>query len=229
MQPDVQLQIIFRGQLGAEEDTVVVATKDIAEPTFFAYQNASDYIRINGKVYTRGEVNTIPGLIGMVRPQSLVDNSQTPPLLRPNSLLPFSMSLDLAFDPQRRTSVRVDNLQPGEFIRLAILGDARVAESPPGSMFTVVTDSVHQCLPSDSLVTPMNWQETYEALSDRLVTHIPEFATVRGIAGWAFTSCVSNGDESQPGGFDDRATKMIAAPYDNPNPVPVVINGGAGF
>jgi len=75
----------------------------------------------------------------------------------------------------------------------------------------------------------MNWQDTYDSDSNTLTTYYPEFSKVRGIAGWAFDSCVVNGDGSLPGTTDDRATKMVPATYDNPQPVAVAINGGAGF
>jgi len=39
---DVILQVVFRGQLGSEDDVVVVASKDISEPTFIQFQDVSD-------------------------------------------------------------------------------------------------------------------------------------------------------------------------------------------
>lgn len=41
---DVLLQVVYRGTLGAEDDAVVVATKDISEPSFFALANYTDYV-----------------------------------------------------------------------------------------------------------------------------------------------------------------------------------------
>jgi hypothetical protein len=226
---DVRLQVVFRGGLGDEENAVVVATKDISEPTFFAYQNATDYIRIGNEFFTRDDVNNDAGLLARVRPQSLVDYSQTPARLKPASLRSFPLNLDLAFDSQRRTSIKAEELLPGSFIRIAILGEPRLPASAPAQNFIVAEDLVRQCLPNTFQITPMNWQLTYEASLNQLQTHYPEFAKVRDIPGWAFDSCVLNGDESQPGGTDDRATKMARAPYDNPQPFPVLINGGAGF
>ena len=222
---DVQLQVVYRGQLGTEQDAVVVATKDISEPTFVSYQNASDYIVINKKVYTRDEINASPALLAGVQPQSLVDYGQLPPRLKPGSLLPFPLRLDLTFDAQHRTSIKVDNLQPGAFIRLAILGEPALPASAPVPNIIVVTDSVEQCQPSSFPITPLNWQDTYSAEANTLTSYYPDFSKVRGIAGWAINSCVSNGDGSPPGGQDDRATKMVAAAYDNPQPVPVSITG----
>ena len=40
---DLYLQMVFRGALGAEQDAVVVTTKDISEPNYLAHTNVSDY------------------------------------------------------------------------------------------------------------------------------------------------------------------------------------------
>ncbi len=39
---DVFLQVVYRGKLGEEDDAVVVATKDISEPTFIGFYNYKD-------------------------------------------------------------------------------------------------------------------------------------------------------------------------------------------
>jgi len=41
---DVSLQVVFRGQLGEEADSVAVTTQDIAEPNYFSVANITDYI-----------------------------------------------------------------------------------------------------------------------------------------------------------------------------------------
>ncbi len=41
---DLYLQVVFRGALGQEADAVVVATRDIAEPTYITFLNAQDYV-----------------------------------------------------------------------------------------------------------------------------------------------------------------------------------------
>ena len=40
---DVTLQVVFRGRLGNEGDAVAVATRNTAEPTFLALENATDF------------------------------------------------------------------------------------------------------------------------------------------------------------------------------------------
>lgn len=226
---DVYLQLVYRGKLGVEDDAVVVATQDISEPTFFSYLNASDYIHIGNTVYTRNEVNTLPGVIGLVSPQSLVDNTLAPPQLRPDSLLPAPYTLDIWFDSQGTTRVHVDNLQAGQFIRVVFLGKAPLLGSDRTPIPTLATDMSGPCHPNDFSVGPMEWQKTFDPSTNTLMTWHPRFERVRGVPGFDVASCVYNGDGSPSGTQDDRDQKMVAAAYDNPSPVPVQINGGPGF
>jgi len=48
---DLYLQVVYRGKLGAEDDAMVVATKDVFEPTFLAYANCTDYVEQDGHYY----------------------------------------------------------------------------------------------------------------------------------------------------------------------------------
>jgi hypothetical protein len=79
---DVYLQVAYRGPLGpdtqtAEQDVVVVGTKDISEPTYFSYFNASDYIHIGSKVFTRQDVAARQDLLAFVRVPVLRARLQT--------------------------------------------------------------------------------------------------------------------------------------------------------
>jgi hypothetical protein len=65
---DVVLQVVYRGQLGSEEDAVVVATRNIAEPLFAGFMNTTDYVVINGTFYTPGQVAANQALFGNVNP-----------------------------------------------------------------------------------------------------------------------------------------------------------------
>lgn len=40
---DVTLQVVFRGRLGNEDDAVAVTTRNVAEPSYLALENATDY------------------------------------------------------------------------------------------------------------------------------------------------------------------------------------------
>jgi hypothetical protein len=48
---DVVLQVVYRGQLGSEADAVVVATKDISEPTFITTFNDTDRVLVGNACY----------------------------------------------------------------------------------------------------------------------------------------------------------------------------------
>src|SRR5262249_44536015 len=48
---DVVLQVVYRGQLGSESDAVVIASRDISEPTFITTFNDTDKLLIAGTCY----------------------------------------------------------------------------------------------------------------------------------------------------------------------------------
>lgn len=53
---NVHLQVVYRGNLGSEADAVVVATKDISEPTFVSIANYTDYFLLDGVFYRPEEI-----------------------------------------------------------------------------------------------------------------------------------------------------------------------------
>jgi hypothetical protein len=65
---DVVLQVVYRGRLGGEEDAVVVATKDISEPTFIATYNDTDYIHLDGRCYAPATVAATEALWNQLAP-----------------------------------------------------------------------------------------------------------------------------------------------------------------
>ena len=72
---NVVLQVVYRGRLGNEDDAVVVATKDLSEPTFVSFQNATDYVLLDGKLYTPADLrDNHQALFAGVRPTCRVGN-----------------------------------------------------------------------------------------------------------------------------------------------------------
>ena len=59
---DVVLQVVYRGKLGSEDDAVVVASKDISEPTFIATYNDTDYVFMGGSCYKPDAIAASDGL-----------------------------------------------------------------------------------------------------------------------------------------------------------------------
>ena len=74
-----------------------VGTIDLSEPTYFTYQNATDYVRLGQAVHTRAAIDADPALLALVEPQTCVDYRQSPPHLRSDCLSPFTLDLDVSF------------------------------------------------------------------------------------------------------------------------------------
>jgi hypothetical protein len=220
---DVRLQIVFRGQLGPESDAVVVATQDIAEPSFFSYMNASDYYTIKTsnelKVYTRDAVNADQGLLQAVYPKSCIDTSVTPNQLKSNCLNPFD--INVGFTIGNGVTVKVNAMPVRKFIRFVVLGDA-------GASTSLVQMATNTCYPHDPMsIDSMEWQDNAVAADNTPLTTYPDVLKVRGVYQWDGTSCVGNGSDTVPGAQDNRddPNVMTDLPTDNLAPWPVQIDG----
>jgi hypothetical protein len=95
---DVQLQVVYRGPLGNETDAIAIGAKDLSEPTYVSYGNATDYIRIGSHVYTRERIDGDQALLAKIVPQSCVDYGKSPPQLQSWCLQPDLMDLTFGFD-----------------------------------------------------------------------------------------------------------------------------------
>jgi hypothetical protein len=210
---DVLLQIVYRGQLGSESDAVAVVAKDLSEPTYFAYHNATDFIHIAGKVYSRAEVNASMELLSQVAPQFCVDYSQNPAQLKPPCLLPspLTMAFGTGSAPQRTI---IDQLPPRRFMRIAFLAEG---------VTTTLSQLEYQCLPGGPFeLNNLRWQMDADPYTGSRQLHYPSHVVLRGINGWVQASCVLNGDGSIPGLPDDRDTKLDVVTDKYPFPVQIL-------
>ncbi len=66
---DVVLQVVYRGRLGLEDDAVVVATKDISEPTYATIMNITDFVALDGKLYLPDAIEREQSLFARIRPE----------------------------------------------------------------------------------------------------------------------------------------------------------------
>lgn len=219
---DVVLQVVYRGPLGGETDAVAVGTLDIAEPTYFTYQNASDYIHIGEHVYTRTDINARPELLSLVQPQSCVDYRQSVPRLVDECLQPFALDLAVSFGDLANPIASVEKLPERRFIRLVWLTVADEGLNAPAkrvSRGVKVTARRHgsndkallyqqgTCLPLDPFdVPPRHSQMTVSPT--QIGYRLDRLANLRNVNGWYNTSCVSNGDDATPGATDDRNSVM---------------------
>lgn len=237
---DVVLQIVYRGPLGSEADAVAVGTIDVSEPTYFTYQNASDYIHLGEHVYTRGQVDSSPELLALVQPQICVDYRQSPPHLVSGCLDQFEIDLAVSFGDLSNPIARVSALPNHRFMRIAWLTAADDGFNPPikkaARAFTVTAHPhaeaakalLYQqgfCLPLDPFDVPPRHSQMTVVSPTQIGYRVDKLGKLRGVNGWFNTSCVVNGDDAVPGVLDDRISVMspLAPMTDEVVPYPVVI------
>ena len=208
---NVLLQIAYRGVLGQEADAVAVAAKDLSEPTFFAYHNATDFIRITDRVYTRPEIDASPQLLSQVSPQSCVDYALNPPQLRSGCLQPITIDLVLAAGSGQTATI--EDLPARRFARMAFLAEDAA---------TTLSQLAFACRPWDPFVVPnFRWQlmpDPYGANPTSL--HYGTYSPLRGIKGWFQVACVLSGDGSSLG-TDDRMERLDVVSEKYPYPMQI--------
>ncbi|MHB8495229.1 MAG: hypothetical protein ACYC9Z_16200 [Casimicrobiaceae bacterium] len=222
---DVSLQVVYRGSLGSESDAVVVGTIDLSEPIYFTYQNATDYVRLGQAVYTRAAIDADPALLALVEPQTCVDYRQSPPHLRSDCLIPFTLDLDVSFGDLASPAASVTGLPPRRFVRLAYLGSAEpdagsvVAKKASAPSVRLVARRHEEsqkallyqtgtCVPHDPFDIPPRRSQLEMVSATSFMYHLDELRPLRGINGWYSAACVYYGDLSAPGAPDDRAEAM---------------------
>ena len=241
---DVVLQIVYRGPLGGESDSVAVGTVDVSEPTYFTYHNASDYIHLGDRVYDRETIDGDPNLLFQVQPQTCVDYRVSPARLRGECLNPFALDLEVSFGTIEDPAVAVIGLPPRRFIRFAYIGDAE-----PGAGTTLKKMAAKQsrisvrrhstgekallyqagtCLPHEPFDIPPRHSQLTMLSQTSFKYSLDLMTPLRGVHGWYNTSCVANGDLSPPGTADDRARVMSRLDRTSVevDPYPVTITPG---
>ncbi len=234
---DFFLQVVYRGNIGGEPNAIALGTKNISEPTYFSYFNASDYIHLAGHVYTRSQVDSDPSLLALVYPQSCVNYNVSPPHLVDGCLQPFNIDLDLGFASLAQPTIKAVAMPVKRFLRFAFLTDLDAAQAPAlakslarptvrltaqvrengATMEKALINQQSQCFPLDPFdVSPLENQLDAAVNS----YSFSQLNAVRGIYGWYQTSCVINGDASTPGDPDDRNQAMAALNPDNGETTP---------
>jgi hypothetical protein len=236
---DVVLQVVYRGELGSESDAVAVGTVDLSEPTYFTYQNASDYIHIGEHVYTRPEVDASTDLLSQVQPQYCVDYRQSPPHLVDGCLQPFPLDLTVSFSDLAKPIAQVAGLPSRRFMRIVYLTVADEGFDPPVKKKATRTIKVAArrhgngekaflyqdgtCLPLDPLQVPPRHAQLSVISANEVTYHLQKLNTLRGVNGWFNISCVFNGDAAIPGTPDDRVTVMAPLTPDSDEVQPYAV------
>ena len=214
---DVKLQVVYRGVLGSEADAVVVQTVDISEPTYFAYMNASDYIKLGASVYTRDQINanTPQGatLRSQVYPSSCILNDQ----LRDTCLQPFPINFPIKWGNASAFNGSIALPIERTYQRFAML-------VPPGGQ-AIINQAASPCFPNDPITAlPRLIQTNYPAPDYFASTFVTSMQPpIRAIQGGFMLACVNNGDSSPPGSDDNR--DQVMSPLTGSNLKPVQVPG----
>ncbi len=123
---DVYLQVVYRGALGSETDAVVVATKNIPEPTFLSIFNATDSVMCHDGTWVTLNAD---GSVPEPHYSQIVTAGGNPASLTLNTFArigvtfkpPFTYPLSAYSPPITALSVA-----PGRFIRIAVLTEDQV-------------------------------------------------------------------------------------------------------
>ena len=223
---DIYLQVAYRGPLGpdaqsADQDVVVVGTKDISEPTYFSYFNASDYIHIGANVFTRQDVAASQALLGQVRPTACVTGASPNRQLRNDCFIPVDLTMKFSFADLNDPTVAVINLPPRRYLRFAFLTEVATTTDKPS------LQQQGNCLPLDAVeISPIRNQLQFESDPPVFVYSSKSLWKLRGIYGNTQIACVINGDGSAPTTDDDRNEILSALPSNSEEsqPFPLVVN-----
>lgn len=209
---DLRLQIAFQGTLGEEPGAVVVAARDLTEPTYFTFFNGTDYARIGSHVYSRNEISADPQLLAQIVPQSCVDHQSNPPQLQPSCLQPALINATMAVGSTPKT-VTLSGLPARRFARIAFLAEGQ-------------TTGVNQLASTCSGAKPftlnnLRWQLDIDPYSGAQTLYYGTNMTVRGIKSWFPVACVLSGDGNLSDTPDDRLTKLDELADKTPFPVAI--------
>ncbi len=133
---DVYLQVVYRGPLGTESDAVVVATKDISEPTHITLVNITNYLFcFNDTWRYKSEDGTLPSDIPAQYASALQARTYTV------ARTAFGAHAGLVANTiLTRPLVVVNDLAPGRFARFAILTE-------PGAVYNDQIEGFYEPVP----------------------------------------------------------------------------------
>ena len=126
---DVVLQVVYRGQLGNESDAVVIATRDISEPTFISSFNDTDKILIAGACYDPATVAATDALWNQLNSTCKPPAGGTRYVTSTCANVPLNVRLTTGNGPSAVTvsteyaGAQDQRIAPRRFSRIAILGD----------------------------------------------------------------------------------------------------------
>jgi hypothetical protein len=123
---NVVLQVVYRGKLGKEDDAVVVATKDLSEPTFVSFLNVTDHVLLDGKFHTPSQLRANQALFGSVRSECRIGTPGSYEVWQGCYDLGDNFVFHATGDGGVALSTTTTPILPRRFGRVALLADAVV-------------------------------------------------------------------------------------------------------
>jgi len=166
---DLFLQVVYRGALGSESDAVVVATKDIFEPTYMSIFNSTDEILFFGTFFP----TTSPALLPTLDP----NHTGTIASSYDKTDLAILFNFNSSFTGSPLGSVAA--LPPGRFSRVALLTDRSPFSMPieaDEKGFFFASSLVSEPAETDQL--------NFDPTIDDFVQSVSVFSALRGINNW---------------------------------------------
>ncbi|HSQ80582.1 MAG TPA: hypothetical protein VLU54_05495, partial [Casimicrobiaceae bacterium] len=213
---DVVLQVVYRGRLGTEADAVAVATRNIAEPTFAAFMNATDYVVINGRFYTPADVAARQELFASVLSSCRAGQagSYTVSTACYNKTDYFTFTAG-------SSGVAIMNsydvaIRPRRLARVALLADHA---SPP--QFSWQVDGVSCWI---FLSNPLSVQPYLAEMDADGVWAYGRPSTIRSVRAWHLNVCYADiaSPETLPGDLDFSQLDNLTGIETEPSPLTIV-------
>jgi hypothetical protein len=214
---DVKLQVVYRGVLGSEADAVVVAARDLSEPTFATYVNATDYVVIDGAFYTPAAVAAQQPLFDRVLP---ICREGEPGAYRVNAWC-YNRTDDFTFTAGTSSvtlsAAGATSVRPRGLVRIALLAEP---ETPVAFGWQTGAVSCWKFLGNPLLVTP------YVAQVDDqggLLYALP--STLRSVKVWDGALCYADigVEETEPAMLHYEQLDDLTS--DEQIPTPITISG----
>lgn len=224
---DVYLQVVYKGDLGQEKQTAVVAsTVDLSEPTYINVFNSLDYINIGGQFVTRDQLDANPSLLALVQPQSCVNYNADPPQLVA-SCFSDSQTIPVYLDAHNtgfnsQSLIVAQQLPVDAYSRVAVLTNAFGSSADVSLNFASICNASNFTINAvnDEIAITSPPSATIQATIQE-TGYVSTLSSFRGILGWFNLYCVWNGDgSSQVTGDPSKMTALSGADI---YPFPVTI------
>jgi len=207
---DLGFQLVYKGQLGNDE-TVVVSSKDISEPTFFSVMNMEDHFPIDRVMYPVDVILNTPSLFSLLERNGI--KGYQPNFgdfdVRPRSYKEIKIQFGLHYTSSLPPVVTLATLEAGSYLRVAYLGNCEVN-------YAFFLSSNYRT--AQSIKPQINEFQNPDNINFRAVSNF------RNTYYWKILEIFSYYEELSSGGQTKDYSKVIPVTSDNLTPKPVEIH-----